>query len=326
MRTVVFAAAAGLCLASVVLAQDAPKSAPSSAEQAPAQPAKVELTPLAHVETSGSGPTHMILIPGLSCDWTVWKTFMERNAKLYTMHAVTLPGFGGSQPPPRAEGTELWRDLWLTNAEKAIVAYADQQKLGKPLVMGHSLGSHLAIRLALHQPGRFSGCIGVDGFPAFPLGGAAVVPMESRRSMVENGLKQWVEQTFGDRSHEKVAAMVRTWVSDPARADAIAVMSENVPASTVEGYVLELMAGDLVEQLKQNKTPLLLLAASPPRTDGEQPAAEQSREMARTIWRTQVDGAANTTLEFVADSKHFVMDDQPKALDEDVQKFVAGLK
>ena len=70
-----------------------------------ATPALAAHEGLAHVETRGEGDTHLLLVPGLLCDWTVWESFMERNAERYTMHAVTLPGFGGTEPPPEPEAT-----------------------------------------------------------------------------------------------------------------------------------------------------------------------------------------------------------------------------
>ena len=69
-------------------------------------------TPLGHVEQRGAGPTPVVLISGLACDWTVWEDFMDRNTERFTMYAVTLPGMAGTDAPPKpeAEGGTPWLD------------------------------------------------------------------------------------------------------------------------------------------------------------------------------------------------------------------------
>ena len=67
--------------------------APTNAAHAKPLPAPEGL---AHVERVGTGPVDLVLIPGLACDWRVWEDFLQRNARRYTMYAVTLPGFGGA--------------------------------------------------------------------------------------------------------------------------------------------------------------------------------------------------------------------------------------
>src|SRR5262249_3432161 len=67
-----------------------------------------------HVEKLGRGPIPMILLADVGEDWTLYKSFMERNAGRYTMYAVTLPGSGGTPPPPKPEfyapGATPWWD------------------------------------------------------------------------------------------------------------------------------------------------------------------------------------------------------------------------
>jgi len=50
-----------------------------------------------NVTVSGRGPS-IVLIPGLLSTGEVWSSTVERYQKHYTLHTVTLAGFGG--PPP----------------------------------------------------------------------------------------------------------------------------------------------------------------------------------------------------------------------------------
>ncbi|HWQ33597.1 MAG TPA: hypothetical protein VNQ79_12150 [Blastocatellia bacterium] len=58
----------------------------------PVSRSNTPLGELGHVEKRGRGPVPMILISDVRTDWTIWQSFMERNAERYTMYAVTLPG------------------------------------------------------------------------------------------------------------------------------------------------------------------------------------------------------------------------------------------
>src|SRR5262245_5316475 len=62
-------------------------AAPAATQPAASSPpAPVPFQPIAHVEKRGDGPVAMVLIPGLSCDWTVFDAFMKRHEHDYTMY------------------------------------------------------------------------------------------------------------------------------------------------------------------------------------------------------------------------------------------------
>src|SRR4051794_4581202 len=114
----------------------------------------------------------MVLIPGLVSDWSVFESFMTRNADKYTMYAVTLPGFGKSQAPPQpAEGESYTAGAWMANAERAILQMIDEKKLDKPVVVGQALGGHLAMRIAVLHPEKVKSVIVLNSMPAYPIGG-----------------------------------------------------------------------------------------------------------------------------------------------------------
>src|SRR5262245_21984732 len=78
---------------------------------------------LGGVRTVGTGPRHMILIPGLGFSGDVFDEFMARRTTEYTMHAVTLAGFGGTPALPMPEPRGSYADApWTHAAEGAILA------------------------------------------------------------------------------------------------------------------------------------------------------------------------------------------------------------
>jgi len=277
-------------------------------------------TPLAHVETRGTGSVHIILIPGVGFDWKVFESFMDRNKDLYTMHAVTLPGFGGSEPPAVPEGSTWEDDAWLANAEKAIVALVDDKKLDKPLVAGHSLGGHIAIRLAVHHPEKFRGALSIDGYPALAMDDPdkPAISHEDRLQII----KDYIEPQFGKTDlGEMQAKLMPSMVTDGARASEFAKIADSVPTPTLVRYTLEGAASDTTSELKQLKIPLVILSAIP--DDAVVPDPEVFVGM-RNRNIGLVKGAANTTLVFFENTRHFITEDAPKELDAAFAAFIAG--
>jgi len=304
---------AASCL--IATAHADPKAAPSAAAPARA------FTPLAHVETRGSGAEHVILIPGLGTDWTVFESFMSRNAERYTMHAVTLPGFGGSEPPPLREGSSFEDGAWLANAEKAILALVQEKKLDKPMLVGHWLGGHVAIRLVAHNPGVFKRAVSIDGYPALAMstpdhGGETT--REDRLEIVREFIAPSMER---EDLGKQLKSHLRGMVTNPERAEALGAMVGRTPTPTLVRYALEMSASDTTPELKKLTTPLLIIAAIP---DDAVVPDEGMREGMRDRWRELLKGLPNTTLVFFENTRLFVTEDAPTELDAAVANFASG--
>lgn len=287
--------------------------------------AAASFTPLAGIETQGTGATHLVLIPGLASDWTVWESFMRRNAGTYTMHAVTLAGVGESKAPPTPDAeTAKWSDdVWLSDAERSLVAAIAGLKLEKPpVVMGHSLGGLLALRLALRHPEAVRGAVMLDAYAAWPLAGAAALPVEARRTMVDNQMASWFDSAMAGNDMAGLKRMFQTGTLNEGRGTVLAQMAAKTPADVSKRYMLELCASDLTGELGGLKVPVLVMAAIPPAPpappalpEGMEAVSNDRREQTREMWRTQFRTANQVTLEFVEGSGHFIMDDQPGRMD-----------
>ncbi len=304
---------AASCL--ITTAHADPKASPAAAA-----PAK-DFTPLAHVETRGSGPEHLILIPGLGADWTTFESFMTRNGERYTMHAVTLPGFGGSEPPPLREGSSYEDGAWLANAEKAVLALVKEKQLQKPTLVGHWLGGHVAIRLIANNPGVFARAVSIDGYPALAMstpdhGGEAT--REDRLEIVREFIAPSMER---EDLSKQLKAHLRGMVTNPERAEALGSMVGSTPNTTLTRYALEMSASDTMPKLKTLTTPLLIIAAIP---DDAVVPSEEMREGMRDRWRELLKGVPNTTLVFFESTRLFVTEDAPADLDAAVASFAAG--
>jgi pimeloyl-ACP methyl ester carboxylesterase len=97
----------------------------------------------------GEGPL-LLLWHGSGCDVTVWEAVVP-HLRSFRVIAQDLPGHGGSAL------TRLSASDAIADAD-ALLASLD---LGKPVVVGHSVGGWLALRFATTRPCR--ALVGLDG-------------------------------------------------------------------------------------------------------------------------------------------------------------------
>jgi len=93
--------------------------------------AKVKTAAAFTVSVVGNGPP-VLLIPGLSCDGSVWNATMEHLKGRFQCHVVSLAGYAGA--PPMAAGP------FLPYVHDQIVAYVKAKGLRQPAIVGHRLG------------------------------------------------------------------------------------------------------------------------------------------------------------------------------------------
>jgi N-formylmaleamate deformylase len=317
-RVLVIAAFASTALAQPTQPASQP---PKGAPPASAKPvAESPLTPLAHVEVRGKGPIPMVLIPGLGCDWTVFDAFMTRNADRYTMYAVTLPGIGKTAAPALPDKTPVSDDRWLRNAERAVVQLVEERKLDRPVVVGHSLGGHLAFRLAAEHGDKFRAAVSLDGLPAFPMSDKPMTK-EERVKMISEGTAPLMSGMTDEQWGMQTRMMVGMWVENKDRAKAIGDMCAATPARNGVRYMLELMCADVTDELPKITIPFLAISAVPP-----EERQGQSKDTVRQVWKDLLKGQPKITLVYFENTHHFIMEDAPAELDKAVEDFLAGRK
>jgi len=273
-------------------------------------PARAQLTELPHVETRGAGDVHVVLVHDVNSDWTVWEEFMERNAERYTMHAVRLPGIAGSKAPTVLGELE---EPWLTNAVAAIGWYLGQEALAHPVLIGHGLGGHIALRFGIQYPGKAWKIVTIDGFPAWPLGGP--MDVETRRSQAQQMYDQ-LRRANQDDLLESMERTVRLLTSQPEKWDSIIATMRATPTEVMTRYTFEMLRSDITGRMRRLETPTLAIAPlDTPATVGMDLAE---------VWEQTVGSRPTADVVLFEDSRHFVMYDEPEALDRAIQQFIAG--
>lgn len=98
-----------------------------------------------HYVTEGRGPA-VVLVHGLGGFAESWRHNIPALARVATVFAVDLPGFGlSSKPPARYR---------LADSARALHGFIQALGLGPVAVVGHSLGAAVGLTYALTHPAR----------------------------------------------------------------------------------------------------------------------------------------------------------------------------
>jgi pimeloyl-ACP methyl ester carboxylesterase len=110
-----------------------------------------------HYEAAGRGPD-VILIHGLGGSWDNWKIIMPLLSIRYRVYALDLPGFGLSDKPEIS--------YTIPFMAQAVLAFMKEAGVQKADFVGHSLGGHVLLELALTHPDKIRRMILLDAMGA----------------------------------------------------------------------------------------------------------------------------------------------------------------
>jgi len=185
------------------------------------------------VERFGASGTPIILVPGLASGSWFWRDTIDALTDTYRVYAVMLAGFDGR---PAAAGDPMRAAL------EALRALVVEEKLGKPVVIGHSLGGMLGLQLAAAYPDLVGGVVTVDGLPVFPT--TENVPAAQRSALGERMRAQFADVTQAEFEAQQLAYMRRVGVIDDARAVRAAARSARSDPRAVGSYAQAAMTLD----------------------------------------------------------------------------------
>ncbi len=262
----------------------------------------------------GKGARAVILVPGLDCGASVWDATVKALEGEYTIYTVTLAGFDG-QPAIAAPYCDAWVE--------AIAKLVADEKLDKPILVGHSLGGNLALREAIAHPDLLRAIVLVDATPIFPLP-AEGETMESRKAQMK-AFADMIRRGNDAQFRAGLEAYLATAVTRAEDRKTIAAMAVRADRETHCGAFYELATTDLRSDLAKITVPVRVIAAVPPAGPAG-PTAEQLPAGMKEGYDEMFKAAKDYAVDLVADSRHFIMYDQPARLQELLAADLAKLK
>lgn len=261
------------------------------------------IVPLAHgaepssftVQVTGKGEP-MILIPGLGSPGAVWDSAVAHFSARYRCIVINIAGFAGQ--------AHVSGEL-LTRLKDELAAYIVAHDLKKPVVVGHSLGGFLALRLAAERPDLVGPLVVVDTLPAL---GAMQMPdatpeqLQAMAARMRTGMLQSPEATREEGMRRSVASMV-TGPQDRERVVEWGLASDR---RTVIEAMHDIMAADLREEVSQIRSRTLVLGTWIAYKD------VAPRATIEAAFRSQFSKLQGVDIEMSDTARHFVMLDDPR--------------
>ena len=261
------------------------------------------------VTTEGSGPD-VVLVHGLASSTRVWKGTVEKVPG-YRYHLVQIAGMGTAAPGGNAQGA-----LVAPVAEE-VARYIREEKLGKPAVIGHSMGGTIAMMVAARHPDEVGKLMVVDMVPFMgAMFGGPTATADSVRPIADAMRARSAKATPEERLQERERTVISMINTESERAGPIEDAKASNPDSVANAFS-ELIVTDLRPELKAIKAPTTILYVTPkgaPFTD------EQMDGFYKAAY-ADIEGAK---LERVPNSAHFIMLDAPDAFAERVKAFLAN--
>lgn len=279
---------------------------PANAKTLDYQSFSVEVTE--SVATSDKVAAPVILIPGLMSDGSVWQSSVEELRKTHQVHVVHIAGFAGK---PAIAGP------LLPSVKAELLDYIREQKLNKPVIIGHSLGGYMAFALATSAPEMIGPIVAVDGLPYLaPVFTRDAKTQVSDMQQQAAQIKTMYTQFYAEQFRSTITQGLFIQASAGKNADHVLAMAMASDRSAVGQAMFELLTSDLRPELAKLRQPVLLLGAG-----GALPA-ESMRPAVVSLYQQQIALAPQATLEFNWQSRHFIMLDDPQWMFSKINKFL----
>jgi N-formylmaleamate deformylase len=248
------------------------------------------------VVKSGKGPA-MILIPGLNSAGEVWDQTLMHYQKNYTCYVLTLPGFAG-QPAIKT-------DHFLNTVRDEIIAYVQENKLKKPVLVGHSLGGYMVLSLNVKAPELFGKTVVVDGLPYI---GAAQNPnatVESIKPMADQ-MKNSMTKMSPEMQKQQEASYGVTMATDSVDIQKVIDWGRKSNYLTTGQAMYEMYTTDLRKDIAAIKAPVLVLGA----WYGYKNYGV-TKETTTNMYKTQFANLPSAEIKIADSARHFIMFDEP---------------
>ncbi len=251
------------------------------------------------VEVIGKGDP-ILFLPGFTVPGSVWRPTVEKLNTKNESHLFSYAGFNGITPIKMP---------WYATVKEEIFEYIEENNLKKFSIIGHSMGGNLAVDIAVKFPERVEKMVLVDALPCYREVMMPGVPASNlkydspyNKRMLGMDDMQFKGMTMnmasGMTSKKEKVSILANWMQKADR------------TTYVYGYT-DLLKLDLRMSLKFVKAETLILAGSFP-----------NEAMVQANFEKQYANLSNKTIEMVANSKHFIMFDQPEWFYKTVNTFL----
>jgi pimeloyl-ACP methyl ester carboxylesterase len=271
-----------------------------------ANAASAEFKPTAFtVQVTGQGEP-MILIPGLASSAEVWNGTVAHYSAHYQCHVLNLAGFAGVAP--------ISGPL-LPQVEEQLSRYIAENHLKHPVLVGHSLGGYMVLKMAEDHPDQVGKIIVVDGLPALGAMQNPAATPEQLRTQADAMAQQMNgqdSQSFAENQRRSVQMMV----TSQADFERVYDWGKASDINTVKAAMHDLMADDLRPKLGTIQAPVLAMGT------WIAYKAFATREQVQSNYMVQFAKLPHLTFALSDNARHFIMLDDPSWMFAQIDAFL----
>lgn len=200
---------------------------------------------------TGKGKQSIIFIPGFASSGEVWNETKAAFEKDFICYTLTMAGFAGVKPQP---------DSSFENWKTGIADYIKDNKIEKPIVIGHSMGGGLALALASDYPELIGKIVVVDALPCL-----AALSDTSFKSKENNDCSATVNQMTSmneTQFYDMQKQMMPRLLQDLSKLETVVSWSVKSDRTTFGQMYCDFFNTDLREKITDVKCPSLILLES----------------------------------------------------------------
>jgi len=179
---------------------------------------------VSYSEQTGDSKKTLLFLHGWRSNKEIWNNVLSQLSKVKCqMFALDLPGFGGSQQPlpnpPLRRGGEL-RGFTVKDYADVVAEFIKKLELRNVIIVGHSFGGRVGIKLASIHPELISKLVLVDsaGFP-MPAGkkslmeAAAKIAKPFFKPQFMQGLRKKIYKQIGAEDYLATPELQKTFIN-----------------------------------------------------------------------------------------------------------------
>lgn len=250
------------------------------------------------IKISGQGKQSIIFIPGFASSGEVWNETKSTYEKDFTCYTLTMAGFAGVKPQANAT---------FENWETSIASYIKENKIDKPIIIGHSMGGGLALAIASDYPDLIDKIIVVDALPCL-----MALTNPSFKSKENNDCSNAVNQITSmsdSQFYQMQKQSIPQLLADTTMQETVVNWSMKSDRNTFAEMYCDFSNTDLREKIKNIKCPTLILLEE--YFKNVKPAIEEQYKNLKTA-----------NLQYSNKGMHFIMYDDQEWYFSQLNKFI----
>lgn len=251
------------------------------------------------VQKKGQGKQAMIFIPGFACSGEVWNETITKFEKEYTCYSLTMAGFAGVKPQVNSS---------FKNWVISIADFIKDNKIEKPIIVGHSMGGSLALAIASDYPDLIDKIIVVDALPCL-----FALTNPNFESKENNDCSSSVNQIIAmsdEQFYQMQKLSIPQLLADTTMQEKVVSWSVKSDRKTFAEMYCDFSNTDLREKIQNIKCPSLILLES--YFAYMKPAIEEQYKNLKTA-----------NLQYANKGLHFIMYDDKEWYFSQINNFLA---